>query len=255
MSGDGRLELDDVGRPLDGAQPEALRDDLTEPSPLARRLVAVLGGSVSPSRPRLAIALLVTVLIGVVVLVGRSSGAAPPLVVVDVQGISARVVGGNLGTAAPEVLASYDLRVRSGTARIRIVSLHGQGIRSSKAARSDGAPGTTQSVQVVPDCRRLLAAGDSPDYELELQGTDASGSPVTSLVASFDGGSTLTAAAVQACWAYSASRDLTPVDVVALPGSGPWTDLDVMLRNGIGVPASVTAVPPRMTDRPGRQRR
>jgi hypothetical protein len=234
-----RLELDDDGRALDAPDADRVVESAQEsPSRAGRVLDAVLsGGSGSSTTARLlAGAGLAGVLAVALVISTRTSAPAPSSA--DVLGVSAHEESRAQASAVPRILATYAVRGRPGSAQTWIVGVRGDIVAQAVETRSRGG---TQSFLVDPRCDRLLAPEGDPSYQLLLATGLGPGAPTTT-VTGFEGADALTSAAVRACWGSTASRGLRPVSVAARPGAGPWTALDVVLRNGTAVAMSITAV-------------
>ena len=239
MRDNDRLELDGDGQALDAPALDSVIESPQEsPSRTGRVLDAVLtGGSGSSTTARLLVgAGLAVVLASVLLISTRTSVPAPSAA--DVLGVSAREVSVDEGSVVPRILATYAVRTRPGSVQTRIVGVRGDGIVLAVETRSSGG---TQSFLVDPRCERLLAPDGDSSYQLLLSTRQGPGTPTTT-VTDFAGADALTSAAVRACWGSTASRGLRPVSVSARPGAGPWTALDVLLRNDTAFAMSITAV-------------
>jgi hypothetical protein len=238
MSDDGRLELDDDGRPLDTRDVDLAPDEAAaRPSGAGRLLDAALTGRTPAStaaRRVLAVGIAAAVVCALVI---ATRPTVPAPVASEVHGVSARVVPRPDASAPPRILASYAVSARSGSAGIRIIGVSGDAVASAVETRSDAG---TQSFLVEPACDRVLAPVEGSAYELVLSPDEDRA--VTTSIAGFDGADALTSAAVRACWGSVATRSLRVVSVTAAPGRGPWAALDVVLRNSGSLPISVTAV-------------
>jgi hypothetical protein len=236
MSDDARLELGEDGLPVDSGSVDLVAGDL----PLrTSRTGGVLNAAQTvrdaPTAVRRIVAAgIVVALIAAVAISTRSTVPLPSAA--DVLGVSARVVPQSDTSAAPRILASYAVSARRGSAAVRIVGLTGDGVAGAVETAS---PAGTQSFLVEPACDRILGlAGSAYALVLSPVGDPAS----TTNVADFDGSDALDTASVRACWVSVASRSLRAVSVSARPGPGPWTALDVVLRNSGNLPLSVTAI-------------
>lgn len=236
MTDDGRLELGDDGLPVDSGSVDLVAGDVpARPARTGGLLNAALTvRDASTAVRRIVAAGIVVALIGVVAISTRSGAPLPSAA--DVLGVSARVVPQSDTSAAPRILASYAVSARRGSAAVRIVGLTGEGVASAVETASSAG---TQSFLVEPACDRVLAlAGSAYALVLSPVGDPAS----TTSVADFDGSDALDAASARACWDSVASRSLRAVSLTARPGPGPWTALDVVLRNSGNLPLSVTAI-------------
>lgn len=242
MTDDGRLELDDGGLPIEGRTRDLVAAGPGGPSRAGRIVDAVLaGGAELPRWTRALIgAGLMAALVSALVISQRAS-PPPPASAAQVRGTSAQVLPRTSSSTAPQIVASYAIRPRPGEARSRIVGVTGAGITSAAETRSADVS-DTQAFLITPDCERLLAPGEPPPYELLLASSDDSSHSSPTPVAAFQGADALTLASVRACWGSAASSGLSPISVTAQPGTGPWTSLDVVLRNKTDVAMSVTAL-------------
>jgi hypothetical protein len=242
MGDDGRLELDDDGLPLDARAADLVRDEPTgRPSRIGRALDAALTGPTPVSTAVRRVAAVAGVVALTATLVISTRTPVPALDASDVHGVSARVVPRTDASAPPRILASYTVSSAPGSGAVRIVGISGDAFTSAVETRSGEG---TQSFLVEPDCDRLLATADGPAetsaYAVVLSPVGDRAS--TTSIAAFDGASALTAASERACWGTVATRSLRVASLTARPGRGPWTALDVVVRNSGTLPIAVTAV-------------